>query len=292
MVDEEVFQRVESALARIDEWPVGSAAAAALGVDASTGGVIPLATLGATDEVFELASVTKLLTAAGALMAVEEGAIDLDEPAGPDGATVRHLLAHTSGVDFSDHKVRAKPGDKRIYSSAGYEILAEHIEKATGISFADYFSSGVCDALGLSATQLYGSAGHGARSTVGDLMTFAAEMLQPQVLDASTWAQARTIQWPEVRGIVPGYGMFKPCPWGLGPEIKGQKHPHWTGLRNSAETYGHFGQAGTLLWVDPQLAGRGLSAVALIALTDRDFGEWAKPLWTELGDAVVDAVAG
>jgi hypothetical protein len=25
-----------------------------------------------------------------------------------------------------------------------------------------------------------------------------------------------------------------------------------------------------------------------VVLTDRDFGDWAKPLWTELGDAVVD----
>lgn len=292
MIDSALGERIASALSRIDEWPVGSAAAAVLGVDSGSSAVIQLGTKGAMDEVFELASVTKLLTAAGALLAVEEGAVELDEPTEPEGATVRHLLAHASGIDFAEHKVRAKPGERRIYSSAGYEILADHIEAATGMAFADYLAEGVFAPLRMNSTELTGSAGHGARSTVGDLQEFAAEMLKPRLLDASTWREATTVQWPELYGIVPGYGMFKPCPWGLGPEIRAAKSPHWTGERNSAATFGHFGQAGTFLWVDPQASGSGIEGVAVVVLTDRDFGDWAKPLWPALSDAVLDAIVG
>jgi CubicO group peptidase (beta-lactamase class C family) len=57
--------------------------------------------------------------------------------------------------------------------------------------------------------------------------------------------------------------------------------PHWTGIRNSPATYSHFGQSGTFLWIDPELR------VGCIILTDRDFGDWAKPSWTRLADAVI-----
>ena len=64
--------------------------------------------------------------------------------------------------------------------------------------------------------------------------------------------------------------MQRPNDWGLGFEIRDGKSPHWTGETNSAATFGHFGQSGTFLWVDPALQ------VACVALTDRDFGDWAK----------------
>ena len=59
-----------------------------------------VATRGAKTEPLRWASVTKLVTALAALVAAEEGVIDLDEPAGPPGSTVRHLLAHASGLPF------------------------------------------------------------------------------------------------------------------------------------------------------------------------------------------------
>ena len=84
-------------------------------------------------------------------------------------------------------------------------------------------------------------------------------------------------------------GRFDPCPWGLGVEIRGRKTPHWTGDANSASTFGHFGGAGTMMWVDPD-AGCGL-----VALTDRSFDDWsieAMRRWPELSDAVVGEVTG
>lgn len=287
MVDDNARTQLDTTLGEIGEWPVDNAAAAV--VARPKPGATPevLATYGDTGRVFELASVTKLLTAGAALMAVEEGAIELDEPAGPEGSTVRHLLAHASGVAFDSIEVKAAPGTKRIYSSAGYDILADHIAAATGIDFPTYLADGLCGALGMTATSLSGSAGHGARSSVDDLGALASELLAPAALSPQTWAEAQEVAWPEINGLVPGYGMQKPCPWGLGPEIKGAKDPHWTGERNSPATFGHFGQSGTLLWVDPEAGGGG---VALVVLTDRAFGDWAKPLWTTLSDGVIAAI--
>lgn len=94
-------------------------------------------------------------------------------------------------------------------------------------------------------------------------------------------ADAVTVQFPGLAGVLPGYGSQRPNDWGLGFEIRDGKSPHWTGSLNSAATFGHFGQSGTFLWVDP------VADLALVALTDRDFGEWAHPLWPALSDGVL-----
>lgn len=233
---------------------------------------------GDPDRVYELASVTKLLTAYAVLIAVEEGAFELDDALGPEGSTVRHLLAHASGIGF-DTREQLKPvGERRIYSSAGYEILAEHVERTTGIDFPEYLRQAVFEPLGMRDSVLEGGAGHGARASLSNMRAFAAELLSPTLLSAATLAEARSNQFGDLRGVVPGYGMQKPCPWGLGFEIKGEKHPHWTGDGMPAETVGHFGMAGTYLWV----AGE----YAMVALADREFGDWAKPLWQETNTAI------
>jgi CubicO group peptidase (beta-lactamase class C family) len=73
----------------------------------------------------------------------------------------------------------------------------------------------------------------------------------------------------------------RPNDWGLGFEIRDSKSPHWTGGRNSARSYGHFGQAGGFIWADPEVE------LALVVLTDRDFGEWALAPWPAISDAVI-----
>jgi len=103
-------------------------------------------------------------------------------------------------------------------------------------------------------------------------------VLEPRLLAPETRREAMTNQFGDLRGIVPGYGMQKPCPWGLGFEIKVEKAPHWTGDGMPAETVGHFGMSGTYLWV--------AEGSAMVALTDREFGDWAKPLWQETNTAV------
>lgn len=263
-------------LEQIKQWPVDNASAAVITVD----GV--LASEGDLDRVYPLASVTKLLVAYGALVAVEEGAIELDQPAGPPGSTVRHLLAHASGLAFDERRVQAEPAARRIYSSAGFEVLAEFIEEQTSIAFPEYLHEAVFVPLGMTSSTLTGPAGHGAESSVGDLGRFGAELLTPTLISPQTHREATSVQYPGLAGVLPGYGSQRPNDWGLGFEIRDHKSPHWTGERNSARTYGHFGQSGTFLWVDPELE------TACVTLTDRAFGDWAKHVWPEVSDAVVD----
>ncbi|GAA1482785.1 serine hydrolase domain-containing protein [Gordonia sinesedis] len=261
------------------DWPVDNVAAALVTRDGVT-------SHGDTDRVFDLASVTKLLVAEAVLVAVEEGAIDLGDPAGPSGSTVAHLLAHASGLAFDRLEPEAPVGEKRIYSSAGYELLADTVDRATGIAFADYLAEAVTEPLGMRATELSGPAGHGARASAGDLAVFAGELLRPTLLSPETFAEATSVRFPGLDGFVPGYGKHRPNDWGYGFEVRSHKSPHWTGTRNSPATFGHFGQAGTFLWVDPELEA------ACVVLTDRPFGAWAKPRWTEFNDRIVDSVVG
>jgi CubicO group peptidase (beta-lactamase class C family) len=273
------LRRMES-LRLIDEWPVPTAAAAVIRQDGTVAG-----THGPADHPFPLASVTKPLTAYALLIAYEEGAFELDDPAGPEGSTIRHLLAHASGLAFDEHRVMAAPGTRRLYSNAGFEVLGEHLAKAAGIPFADYLRQAVLEPLGMTGTSLTGSPAAGAVSTVADLTRFAAELQAPQLLHPSTVATATSVVFPGLKGVLPGYGHQNPNDWGLGFEIRAAKSPHWTGARSSPATFGHFGQSGTFLWVDP------VAGAACVALTDRAFGEWALPRWPRFTDAVLAELA-
>lgn len=237
---------------------------------------------GATDHVYEVASVTKLVTAYAALIAVEEGALTLDDAAGPPGATVRHLLCHASGLDFDTPRVLAAPGTRRIYSNTGYDALAAHVEASSGIPVDEYVRDAVLAPLGMASASLQGSAAKDLRASADDLARFAAELLAPTLLHPTTWADATSAQYPELAGVLPGWGRQDPCPWGLGPELRGTKAPHWTGATAPPSTYGHFGGSGTFLWVDPTVG------LACLVLTDRTFGDWAVDVWPGFSDLVRD----
>lgn len=262
----------------IADWPVPAASAAVIG----RSGV--LAAYGDGAREYRLASVTKPLVARAAQVAVEEGVVDLDTRAGPPGATVRHLLAHASGYSMHSAQTLAEPGSRRVYSNFGFGVLAETIESQSGIEFGRYLSEAVFEPLGMTASRLDGgaaAAGFGGISTVDDLVFFAADLLAPRTVSAQLHAEAISVQFPGLTGVLPGFGVQRPNDWGLGFEIRDDKSPHWTGTRNSPRTFGHFGQTGTFLWVDP---ARELS---LVVLTARDFDEWAKPLWPALSDEVL-----
>ena len=266
------------ALDALDDWPVAAAGAAVVGPS----GV--LASHGDTAMPFELASVTKLLVARAAQIAVEEGAVDLYTPAGPPGSTVRHLLAHASGLAMHSDQTLAKPGARRIYSNYGFAVLAEAVQQASGIEFGRYLTEAVFEPLGMTATRLDGgtrAAGFGVTSTIADLAAFAGDLLCPATVSAPMHAEATAVQFPGLDGVLPGYGVQRPNDWGLGFEIRDSKSPHWTGAKNSARSYGHFGQSGTFIWADPE------ARLALVVLTDRDFGDWALPTWPVLADAVI-----
>jgi CubicO group peptidase (beta-lactamase class C family) len=264
----------------IERWPVDNAATAVIG----TSGEI-VAHHGDIHREFTLASVTKLLTAYTALIALEEEVVDLGAAAGPEGSTIKHLLAHTSGLAFNEHKVVAQPGTRRLYSNAGFEELAHCLSDHSDIPFADYQNEALLAPLKLNQTRLAGSPASGAVSTVADLAAFAAELQRPTLISTETLKSATSVVFPGLTGVLPGFGHQKPNDWGLGFEIRGHKSPHWTGSLSSPETFGHFGQSGGFLWVDPR------ARLACVALTDRDFGPWAADAWPEFTDNVLRELA-
>src|ERR687888_193739 len=166
---------------------------------------------GPSERIFRWASVTKLVTAVAVLVAAEEGAVDLDEAAGPPGSTA-----------------------------------------------------------------------HGLHGSLDDLLRFGIELQRPSLIAPETLAEATSVQFPGLVGVLPDIGRMDPNDWGLGFELRDAKSPHWTGARNSPRTFGHFGGSGAFLWVDPE------AGLALGCLTDLDFGPWALDAWPRLSDAILD----
>ncbi|WP_028924573.1 serine hydrolase domain-containing protein [Pseudonocardia acaciae] len=261
----------------VTQWPAEHVAVAVVNADGTV-----LGGHGPQDRPFKLASVTKLLTAYAVLIAVEEGAVEWDDPAGPPDSTIRHLIAHASGLAFDSDMVQARPGERRIYSNTGFSVLADAVSKAAGMTFADYLTEAVFTPLGMRDSRLDGSAGAGAVSTCADLVRFAAELQAPRLIDPATLAEATgRAAFPGLDGVLPGFGRQRPNDWGLGFELRDGKDPHWTGRTSSPRTFGHFGQSGTFLWVDPA------AGCACVALTDKPFGEWAAAAWPTFTDAVL-----
>ncbi len=231
------------------------------------------------------ASVTKLATALAVLVAVEEEVLDLDEPAGPPGATVRHLLAHASGLAFDEERTLAPPGRRRIYSNTGFEVLGTFLATRVAMPFERYLYEAVTEPLGLEGTRLEGSPAAGLVGPLDDLSRLAAELLAPTLVAPTTLRLATTVAFPGLAGVLPGFGFHGAQDWGLGFEVRDGKWPHWTGSRCSPATFGHFGASGSFLWVDP---GIGL---ACAALSGRPFGAWARHAWPALSDTVIDEFA-
>lgn len=263
----------------IADWPVPNAAVGVTSPDQTIG------VGGDATWVTRIASVAKLLVGVSALVALEEETITLSEPAGPEGSTVEHLLAHASGLAFDSDRMLSVPGRRRIYSNTGIEVFATHLEQKAGMGFEQYLAAGVLEPLGMRSTTLRGSPAHHVWSNVEDLLVLARELLAPTLVTPATLTDATRPHFPDLAGVLPGIGSFDPNPWGLTFEIRAEKSPHWTGERNSRATFGHFGGAGTFLWVDPEV---GLAAVAL---TDREFDKWAMEVWPAFSDAVIDRYA-
>lgn len=270
------------ALRQTESWPVPSVAAGAVDREGTHH------SYGPADDVFALASITKPLVAYAVLISIEEGSLSLDTPALDsagrfDGVSVRHLLAHAGGLGPDQPQLVAAPATRRIYSNAGFEMLGDLLAAATGFTVTEYLHEAVLVPLAMTATELRGSPAFAAVSTVHDMLRFADELLDPTLIAPATLAEATTPQFAELDGVLPGFGRHQPNPWGLGFEIRGNKSPHWTAPSNDPTTFGHFGRAGTMLWVDPA------ASVAAVALANRDFGPWASAAWPPFSEAILQA---
>lgn len=227
-------------------------------------------------------SVTKTVTGTACAIALQEGRADLEDPAGPPGSTLRHLLAHASGYFYESDSTLQAPGLRRHYSNHGIDEAARHVERAVGRDFGDWVQERVADPLGMTGLDWTGSASVGAHGALTDLALLAGELLRPTLLEAPWMRELTTPQLPELVGIMPGFGKQDPNPFGLGIEVRGHKSPHWTGSGNSPETFGHFGMRGTAFWVDP------VADLALVVGTSHDFCDAHREVMPRLADAVLD----
>ena len=144
------------------------------------------------DTIFEMASVTKMFTATAVMLLVREGKLGLDDeyakffPEYPyPGVTVRHLLTHTSGMpeEFdtedwvapvlekehrippcndiirfireSDEEPDCAPGERFDYTDVGYCLLANLVEKLSGVRFEDFLKKAVFEPSGMKDSGIY-----------------------------------------------------------------------------------------------------------------------------------------
>lgn len=161
---------------------------------------------------FSTASNAKTLTASAIMQLVEQGNIDLDEPVTTylpyfqmaderyKAITIRHLLAHRSGLrdsdwlapgyytnpisdeddgalertirGLSDDDLLNAPGEAFNYSASGYDVLGDVIAQVSGQSYEAYVREHILDPLGM----------HQSAQLLADL---DLEMLaKPHILDA------------------------------------------------------------------------------------------------------------
>jgi CubicO group peptidase (beta-lactamase class C family) len=267
-----VSRRVQ-ALRQIDAWPVEFAAAGVVDREGRT------STHGDVSRPVRLASVSKPVAALAVLVAAEEGVVDLDEPAGPPGSTLRHLLAHASGLPFEGTTPISRPGQRRIYSNEGFRVLAAHLSAAAGMPFAEYAREAVSVPLAIGLDP-GGDPGSGMHASLADVLALGRELLVPRLVADETRDEMVSVQFPGLAGVLPDHGRFDPLDWGLGVQIN-TRPASWMGAKTSPRAFGHFGGTGTFLWVDPE------PGIACAALTTREFGEWAKEAWPRLADAVL-----
>lgn len=134
------------------------------------------------DTIFDLASLTKVVATAPAIMKlVERGQLRLNDPVvrylpeftggGKDQVTVRMLLVHHSGLRpipalpeswsgtsdvltaiYRDELV-APPGARFIYSDTGYIVLGELVRRVSGLSLDEFFAREIAQPLGMQQTR-------------------------------------------------------------------------------------------------------------------------------------------
>ena len=215
------------------------------------------------------------------LVALEEGTVDLDEPAGPPGATLRHLLSHASGLPLDGEEPLAEPGRRRIYSNTGIERRCR-AARASGRR---------CRSPTTSPRPWRSRSAWPAVSTARPHTHTADRSAICSRSAASSRADARRGRDARRSGVRPVPGpqrrpaRFRPD----GAERLGSRpSSSATGRRRTGparatpkRTFGHFGRSGTFLWVDPD------AGLACGVLTDRQFGDWAKEAWPPFSDAVL-----
>jgi beta-lactamase class C len=176
------------------------------------------------------------------------------------------------------------PGEQVQYSNVGYGLLALVVEHTTRMPFPQALEHFVLKPLGIVGTlggqlaalpvQLADVRGTHAGGPIepfnsgfwrglglpwAGLITDAAGALAlvcafagtpSGFLRETTRIAATTNQTGGLAGGFAAPMLWPDCPWGLGPELRGQKQPHWAPA-GMTESFGHSGASGCLAWADP-----------------------------------------
>lgn len=250
----------------LDEWP-GSPAGVLISIE--DGLVRRVAEFGQLDEVRPWASVSKMAVSLAFGIESDWDLQRFDQPVGPPGSTLANLLSHSSGLGLEEDDPVVAVATKRIYSNYGFDLAVQSI---MGDNTADeWLQQRVFRPLGMSVTELEGRPSSGVVGSTDDLAKMAVAWLRPDAIAKETRNRLITPYAPQLDGFVPGFGRFSPCPWGLGPEIQGDKH-HWMGDWPGS-SFGHFGQSGSLILLNAD------EQIGLVATSTEPFGKWATTLW-------------
>lgn len=250
----------------IDGWP---GAPSGLVVRLEAGLVERVAAFGDTDEVRPWASVSKMAVALAFGVEHDWGLHHFEDRAGPAGSTFEHLLAHASGLGTEQADPVVSVGTKRVYSNYGVDLAVGTI---IGENTAERWLDGrVFRPLGMSSTRLAGPAAAGVEGSSEDMARLAVAWLRPDAIARETRDRMITPYLASLDGIVPGFGRFTPCPWGIGPEVRGDKD-HWMGDWPS-DSFGHFGQSGSMMLLNAR------EGIGVVATSTEPFGPWARGLW-------------
>ncbi len=195
-------------------------------------GALPIS----TTTVFSIASISKPMTAVAVMQLVERGRLSLDDPVTkwlPDlpqdwgDITIHALLSHQSGIDLNhvllldgmsnkdvlermstDKAIRPDVRGPAKYSNGNFILLAEIIEKASGVSYSQYMASNIFSPAGMvdafvhepatlskasvalnygTSRQIYGmrntlNGGGGIFASTDDLETFSQNLLSGKLI--------------------------------------------------------------------------------------------------------------
>jgi CubicO group peptidase (beta-lactamase class C family) len=200
---------------------------------------------------------------------VDWGLHQITENFGPRGATLSNLLSHSSGLGLEEGDPVVPVASKRVYSNYGIDHAVEVVVKDADP--AKWLEDRIFTGFGMNETRLEGRASSGVMGSTSDLVRLGVAWLRADGIAKETRDRFVKPFLPDLEGIVPGFGRFSPCPWGLGPEVRGTKE-HWMGDWPPA-SFGHFGQSGALMLlnVDEQ--------IGVVATSTEKFGPWALELW-------------
>jgi CubicO group peptidase (beta-lactamase class C family) len=248
------------------------------------------------------ASVSKLVAAVGVHIGIEDGSLALGSGLGDFDIPVEELLSHASGLatgEANDPRLvtpdniepSIAPRTRRIYSNIGYELLGRGLERVSSMAYRDYIREAVFEPAGMVGTSVdpelaTTGAAFGLSGTIDDLVKLVRVLSVPSILADVSLLRLRTPFLGELPGVLPGFGLQTPNPWGLGAEVRGHKVAHWMGTLVSEASYGHFGQSGSYLWIDPS------QQCFAVFLGAKPFGTWAKERWPSINDAVMRAMTG